>query len=447
MSEQHPPPSRIDEDEISLVDLWLTLVKNRKIFYGLFSLTLTCGLVFSQLRPTVYTVSSMIEIGTLIEGAKRVPLESVETVKTKLEMVLDPIMLEEAGENPLQDTFTVSIPNSTNLVFVQSLVEKKSVNNAKSLQQELISRLVKDHDRILKLYRSQVNAELDKAKKQLNLLQDKRLQQLKTITLEGRIQEAKAALTRLSDPVIINHKIKELDIQLDTNKQKQASLKEEEAKKKKKKVTQQQTRKILQRQISETKQQIAQSTGLEPLASNEEDSGPRALALLITNNDLHRNRYRLTELEERLFVVLENQKSTLQRDIYKNERTQVYQTNIIAQQKTNKKIFEIENRLKKAQQIIEIAKFKASSAEKDALHEQQLALKTLEIDKMQAQLDTLTGTQAITPPLRSRKPIGSSSLKTAMLSVVLGIALGIIGVFVQTFIQKVRSHQIYTAPS
>lgn len=441
MSEQISPQNRTNQDEISLVDLWLLLIRHRKIFWGLFAFTLICGSVYSLLKPAVYTVSSMIEIGSLSQNGQRVPIESTESVKAKLEMALGPSLLDNRGEDQQPLEFIITSPKNSNLVNIQNQVRNESVSSAKSLQEKLIVSLVNNHDRILNLSLSEINAGLSKAREQLHRLKDERLQQPERAAFKVQILEKKAKLTKLTDPVIQGYIKNELEIALAGEKQALASLIGAEVVLNAKATHLKRSRQLLERQIAEQQKQIDQRKAIDKLLTREGGVSSGAISLLIASNEFQQDRLRLAELEERLFVELENQESELQQEINENKRLQVHQANIIAQQETNKKKQEIEIQLEKDLRMIEVARAEADLLELDALHEQQVALKMLEIGELEVQLKNLIGTQAVTKPLRSRTATGSSSTRIIVISALLGILLGVFGIFIRVFILKAQSQQ------
>ncbi len=51
-------------DEISLVELWRSLVEQKTVFFATFLIILIAGCAFSLIQPTLYEYSTTIEIGT-----------------------------------------------------------------------------------------------------------------------------------------------------------------------------------------------------------------------------------------------------------------------------------------------------------------------------------------------------------------------------------------------
>ena len=57
------------EDEISLVDLWLVLVKRKRLVWGIFVLSILLGLAAAFMLTKKYAYTTAIEIGTTAVGA------------------------------------------------------------------------------------------------------------------------------------------------------------------------------------------------------------------------------------------------------------------------------------------------------------------------------------------------------------------------------------------
>ena len=83
------------EDEINLMDLWLILVKHKKVFWSIFSAIVILGLIVALIIPRKYSITSAISIGQTIQDDQMVLLESPETVKAKLENALVPKILSQ----------------------------------------------------------------------------------------------------------------------------------------------------------------------------------------------------------------------------------------------------------------------------------------------------------------------------------------------------------------
>ena len=99
------------EDEISLVDLWLVIVRHKKVFWSMFGVVVLAGLVLALLIPKKYAITTAIDIGQTVVDGKIVPLESPETVKAKLENALIPNLLDKDPDKDIREMkVEVSIP-------------------------------------------------------------------------------------------------------------------------------------------------------------------------------------------------------------------------------------------------------------------------------------------------------------------------------------------------
>jgi hypothetical protein len=273
------------------------------------------------------------------------------------------------------------------------------------------------------------------ANEELQRIQDERLQQPEKRKLEAQLQGANAALKLISDPLLVAKKEGDLKLALDGAKQELEALKEMETLYAQNSRTLSQEKKLLGQHVIELQQILAKAEASKP------DSGARsaesnAMMLLVLNNDLQNSRIRLNNLEFQLYIKLEERRATLEQQASQNRRSQRHQTEVIAQREREIEKFKIENMLAQQKQQAEIAKIEASLKELEALQEQRVAMKKLEINELAEQIDNLSGTQAITRPMRSQLPVGSPKSVILFLAGLLGLIIGILGVFAKLMLQK-----------
>jgi LPS O-antigen subunit length determinant protein (WzzB/FepE family) len=75
------------DDEISLFDLWLVLRKRWLSMFLIFAAIAAVGLLYAVLMPESYRYSAAMEIAQVPRGTDVVPIESAETVSTRLTQV------------------------------------------------------------------------------------------------------------------------------------------------------------------------------------------------------------------------------------------------------------------------------------------------------------------------------------------------------------------------
>lgn len=132
----HPIPE-ID-DEISLVDLWLTLAKHKTIIIAVTVICTLGGIAFGLISATKHTYVTAIQVGTL--GTQ--PLEAIQTTITKLEKLYIPTVLA-AINSPVG--IKVSVPTDTQLILLESTVSDDKTEAVRTLHTAVSKQLIDAH--------------------------------------------------------------------------------------------------------------------------------------------------------------------------------------------------------------------------------------------------------------------------------------------------------------
>ncbi len=119
-------PAYYQEDEISLVDLWLVLAKRKRLIAAVAGTIAVAGLLYALLMPRAYTYTTSIEIAR--DGDKL--LESPQTVLAKLQESYIPLVLTEHAGTGFEQRETRAIttamrslePTGTSRKLVLSVV-------------------------------------------------------------------------------------------------------------------------------------------------------------------------------------------------------------------------------------------------------------------------------------------------------------------------------------
>lgn len=163
------------EDEINLIDLWISLLNYKKTFLVVFTIVLLSGLVFTfMFFNERYMLNSALEIGAIgSEGSIR-KLESPESIVSKLSNVLIPKVtanfLIQHPELPPFNT-TVSTAKGSDVVLIQNKIKDSQFELFTEFQSVLAQSLIEDHDQKIIFYQSDLKAELVKVTDQLRQLQ------------------------------------------------------------------------------------------------------------------------------------------------------------------------------------------------------------------------------------------------------------------------------------
>lgn len=178
--------AQYDGDEINLVDLWITLKAYKKQFFIYFTIVflLAIALLLTQYK-TKYELISSLQIGSIkLEGSIRL-IDSLEATKSKLINVFIPIITKQlVTERNLKKHFKTSVSSDkgSDVILLKNKVSDEDVLMFSDYQKKILSLIISDHDKKLKL--TQTKNTRDLKNKELSLSQLK-----KPLTLEIRIKE------------------------------------------------------------------------------------------------------------------------------------------------------------------------------------------------------------------------------------------------------------------
>jgi hypothetical protein len=189
------------EDEINLVDLWIALIQYKKIFFGVFILFLILGLVSTVLVFNErYMLNSAVEIGSVGTNGSIQKLESPESMISKLSNVLVPkITAQYLTQHPKLDSFktTISTAKGSEIVLIQNKVKENQIPLFTSYQNLLAEELIRDHDKKIAFYQSDLKSELSQATDKLKQLKspEELNSKLEKVILQQKSNESKLSHT------------------------------------------------------------------------------------------------------------------------------------------------------------------------------------------------------------------------------------------------------------
>ena len=162
------PQYAYPEDEISLIDLWLSIARQKKVFWYVFSAILVISLISSILIPVKYTLSSTIAIGRIVQNDKRVLIESPATVKAKLDNALIPKILNEYQDENIQIAeIDVITPKNSELVVIETKVKEGEVEVFSKVLSNMTEAIQQDHEKIIGPTKSRINSTIQQKEKEL----------------------------------------------------------------------------------------------------------------------------------------------------------------------------------------------------------------------------------------------------------------------------------------
>lgn len=252
------------EDEISLVDLWLVLVRHRRLMGGVFLGIALLGLAVALFMPRHYDYTTAIEIARKDDGL----LESPETVLAKLQQSYIPAVLgtEEAARDDMD--IEASIPKKSQVVVLKTRAPLDAGKAVRQLHQAVVARLSSDHERSVAVSRAELQAQLQSAEGQLQALRE-------------RIRLVKAKEARLD-----------------------------------------QKEKLLSDQLAEAVAQLKEAQRRRGQVISSLGDKEQAVGALLMDNEIQQYLQRRTQLEEQLHLLLPEERDGVARELADVRRQQ-----------------------------------------------------------------------------------------------------------------------------
>ncbi|NEZ04119.1 hypothetical protein G4Y73_08130 [Wenzhouxiangella sp. XN201] len=395
MTEQdtHGHAAEYYEDEISLVDLAIGLWEQKWVVIGVAVLCTLLGVAYAVVRPLVYEYATTIEIGTRLEGSETQPVEPPGNVVAKLERNYIPEAirtfeeeLQEANGGSVNLRVSASSPRDTNLVVLTSEGADDLGDYYIRLHERVVGRLASDHERDTKLEQVRMRNQLEEAQLRLEELTDERVLKVERQELQNRIIAEQNKLENLAgQQELLEAELENLDVQEE----------------------------LVQNRLEELSEFIAGARERRAQTQTEVRGGAEGMALMLIDNELQRDIDRQTELEERLLVEIPESRASLRSQLADNQREQSLQRETIdaLEAKYEKLLLDQEHRLPQAR---------------------------AKVEELETRLANLRETRAVLPPRQSLNPVGSGRSMIVVLSVVLGLVLGVFAALMVGFVGSVR---------
>lgn len=262
-------------DEISLVDVVITIWAHRRAAMAAFLAALACGLAAAWAVPRSYAYITTIEIGSRVQDGKTVPIESTETTLAKLQDSYIPIaqrryQQEHPDERHVFEV-TARVPRSSQLVVLESRAPAAKSAPYREIQEQAVRDLLTDHARVFDIERLVAKAQKQHTEGVVQALVDE------ARTLERQVERLE------------------------------------------------QTDRLLEQQIADTRALIDDAGKNRARALTEARDEARAMTLLMLDNEVRASRARLADLQQQLQIGQAEKRDQLQDRLRKNDREQALQ--------------------------------------------------------------------------------------------------------------------------
>ena len=268
------------EDEISLVDLWLVLVKRKNIFFSIILISLVLGLLYAFIKPLEYEFSASIEIGSRVEG---VTIEPIQSVLAKLQEAYIPLVLSSYNANsPEKNKITdikSSVAKGSDVIRLSIVGRENNEEIYKSLLNEVVEKITTDHKRVSSLVKNDL---LLRIKKQENI-----------------------SFQLANEFILMQSQMKRLD-------------KKEQ---------------LLNKRIESLSEFVGNNEKLRLAASKSKGNQDGTLTLMMLDNELRSGRELLAKLEDQSYLSLANEREVLRNKMSINEKKQLENEQLVNKHK------------------------------------------------------------------------------------------------------------------
>lgn len=433
----YSPPDQ-DNDEVSLVDLWLVLARHKEWIFGFILLGLVGGALFAYSQTTKYTYTSTIKLGTTYkDGAGMQPIESPDTSLAKLEQAYIPQAMGELGE---ATGVTTRIPKGSQLIVLESTSTEKIKDEISQLHAKAASLLINDHNTAYLAHKASLESEVARAKLASNIANDKNnLEALRGETRQ-KFEATQLELKTLNDPTSQQIPRKELSNNILAAENNLAGLGNEE---KVIRTRQQQLTvetELLSAEISRLQKSVDNSARQISQATQGADNEGKTVSLLLIDNSIQQQQTRLSELQNRLRIQIPNEQATLAKDLEEVLQLRKAQTETI--NLLNAKLSQLAEDQKRAitRKSIELRPIELELASIGNKYALDVAENQTKIEELSRQLDLIQNTSLISNGLAVKKK-SASPVTYSVLGTIMGAILGIFAVMVISFLSKVKQAQ------
>ncbi|ABM63129.1 Wzz/FepE/Etk N-terminal domain-containing protein [Halorhodospira halophila] len=477
------------DDEISLIDLWLVLMRRKWVIAGVFLVCVVGGAAYAYLDEPGQRYVSALEIGTYPTGSDDVAtLEDRAEVATRLRESLVPLVRYELAQEHGRSFpgVEVSVPEEDapgGFVFLQSTAPEDRADVVSSIHQNLIQQIIDRHNDRLEVRQARFEARLESMDADLEELRAKRAERRQEA--EHRVEAHKDRLERLESAGAqrkeqLTHALEEAEAELKTLREnedrrrrqlehaREAAEEERDAlianrDRLQARIEQLEQRRSFLQEQQELLQGLMQDfRGAETEGQGMLTDSPAALGFLLRGNVTAELQQDLTNVREELVLGLEEQRLGLDEQLQQNQqrirdaerrleekaadldeferefrREVAAAERRVSEKRSELRHFETEHQKQVHSAEREIAQRELRLARFEDDFEREIRRKKQEIRQYAAQGQELRATEASALAVPSGSAGQDGSLIVA-LSGVLGLMLGVFGAFLAEFNSRAR---------
>lgn len=446
-----PPTSKdmqvyYQEDEISLMDLFLVLVRRRMTIVLVLGICALMGILYALVKSEKYPFTTRIEIGRLvIKDGDTQRLELIEKPEAVLAKINDgyiPIIQNNyLLENPEKTTapkITARVPRNGEVIIVESIGKKEAEELHLTMHQDIVDSVIADHDKKALLNKNGYIADLDRAKIKLEELTDPAYLDVKKKTLEIKLVEAQVDLARLSDPVALAVPKKALESEANRSKLRVQEIEDEKNLLQAQLVRLDEVERLLQKQSSDLSEQIRTVIKRRENALKEMGNEAKAMTMLLIDNEIQQNRNRLSDIEERLYVEVKDERGEITKEMADLQRERDDENKTLAVIRGEMEALVSENKREQAKQTPMVLQLESEVKKLETDYVREVKEQEQTIKDIKNRIASMQITSSLIPPMRSQQVKGIGGTVIVLVSLIVGLFFGVLGAFVHEFLAKAR---------
>ncbi len=431
----------VQEEGVSLVDLWLSIRRYKKRFISVFSFVFLVGMLFSYLTYTeTYSLVSTIQIGTREKDDAVLPIEAPESLLLKINNSIIPSFTNEWNrQNDFAGIYDAesSNPRNSNIILITSKTNKEEMDLLSDFQKALVKIIIDDQKSIINPLKSKVESELRIAQMELDNLNN-------PLTLEQKLKEASIELDdqvielkKLEDERYFGVKKAEFQTQILQAKHEKKQLDDLEKGRLEQYKRIEENKKLLLEKISDLKVQISDATkNLRAAVMGATEQS--AMSQLLIANEIQQNQNQLTVFEERYHIQLENEKTELMHKVEAIRLEKIELANKLDLLADKYNVMLEDNQISRDRQRLQVDEARFKLAEIKHQHEISTEMQKEKVREVKTRLDNFSETRAISTAVQSLKPIGVSHLQLVFMAFMGAGFVAVAAVFFSIFGDKVK---------
>ena len=195
-------------NEISLVDLAIILVRRKKMIAVIIIIAIAFGVTSALLKPRTYTINTTVEIGSQFHAGTTTNLESPETLLAKLNYGYVPQILNSYRASNPSDTsiyeIIVDVPTGSEIVILKMEGTEKKNELMKTLLLNTTEMIIQDHFKIYERIKQNFITSIAQANSEITSINsEKNASEEKIQLLKNRIESYNSQLANLQNSRVI----------------------------------------------------------------------------------------------------------------------------------------------------------------------------------------------------------------------------------------------------